>query len=635
MRLPRLLLPLAAAASVAACASHATPAPASAPAPAPASAAPAPAADAAAAARVDSLADAYLAALFERQPELATFYGVPGARHDRLTDNSLAAVRAWERREDALYAELLAVNAEALGAGAEWVTYGTLRELLESSRQARVCRGELWGVTQMFGWQVSYPQLAQLQPVGSEELRRQALARFRMLPHFVDTEIANLREGLRLGYSAPRGSVRRVMAQLDGLLAVPAAESPFAAMARNDSTPEFRAAVERLVADSIDPALRRYRDFLERTYLPAARAAVAVSANPDGAACYRASVRSYTTLDLDPAQIHESGRREMARIRGEMRRIAGRSFHTSDVPALLERFRSDTQYTFHTREEMVAYAQAATDRATRAMPKAFGILPGAGVRIEPYPAFQEASAPGGEYLSPAADGSRPGIYRINTREPRRQSRVGLESTAFHETVPGHHLQGTIALERTTGHPLMRYVYNSGYAEGWGLYAERLADEMGLFSSDLDRMGLLSNEALRAARLVVDPGLHVLGWTREQAIAYMLANTAESPDGVATEVDRYIAMPGQATAYMTGSLEILRLRADARRRLGRRFDVRRFHDRVLEDGSLTLPMLREKVERWVAAGGGGAPAAVRAADGSAAGGPAARGAGAPAGAEKAP
>jgi uncharacterized protein (DUF885 family) len=218
--------------------------------------------------------------------------------------------------------------------------------------------------------------------------------------------------------------------------------------------------------------------------------------------------------------------------------------------------------------------------------------------VEPYAEFEERSAPGASYNSPADDGSRPGIYKINTYEPEKQTRVGQESTAYHEAIPGHHLQLAIAQERQGAHPITRFLGNSGYTEGWGLYAERLADEMGLFSADLDRMGLLSNEALRAARLVVDPGMHVMGWTRQQAIDYMLQHTAEGRGAVENEIDRYIAWPGQATAYMIGNLEIRHLREMAERELGPRFDIRVFHDKVLEDGSVTLPMLRDKIERWV-------------------------------------
>ena len=549
-------------------------------------------------ARVTAIADEYMAGLFEVAPEIGTFYGIAGARHDRVTDNSLAALRAWEARQDGWLERLRRVDSAAVAGTPQGLTRDILLETLESARQQRACRTELWPVSQMGGWQVNYPFLAQIQPVGSDSLRSQALVRWRGIPRLIDTEIANLREGMRAGYTSPRVNVERVLGQLDGLLVDSARRSPFFAPAQRDSTPAFAAALADVVARELNPAIRRYRDFLRNEYLPAARTTVAVSALPNGEACYRALVRGSTTLDVPPREIHETGLREMARIQSEMRRIAQRSFKTSDVPSLLKSLREDRRYTFKSRDEMLAYARDAVARSKQAMPRWFGTLPKADVVVEPYPAFQEASAPGGEYMNPADDGSRPGIYRINTYQPEKQAKAPVQSTAFHESIPGHHLQVAIQQERTAAHPVSKFLFNSAFAEGWALYAERLSDEMGLFGSDLDRMGLLSNEALRAARLVVDPGIHVLGWSRQQAIDYMLQHTAESPEAVATEVDRYIVIPGQATSYMIGSLEIRRLREMAQRELGPRFDIRQFHDRVLEDGSVTLPMLRAKIERWV-------------------------------------
>jgi uncharacterized protein (DUF885 family) len=219
--------------------------------------------------------------------------------------------------------------------------------------------------------------------------------------------------------------------------------------------------------------------------------------------------------------------------------------------------------------------------------------------IEPYPTFREKNGPN-EYNPPAEDGSRPAIFFISAYEAEKKSRAEAEGTAFHETIPGHHLQGAIAVERKAIHPIGRYLGNSGYAEGWGLYAERLADEMHLYSSDLDRMGMLSNGALRAARLVVDSGLHTLGWTRQQAIDYMLAHTAESPDDVAAEVDRYIIYPGQATSYLLGQLQILAARDEARKQMADRFSIKAFHDRVLEDGAVPLTFLTSKIRAWAQA-----------------------------------
>jgi uncharacterized protein (DUF885 family) len=551
--------------------------------------------------QVTALADQVLQTALTRSPEIATIIGLPGFKHEGLSDNSLAALARYEAEDSAFYARVLAMDPEPLLGRPEYITLGFLREAAQSGMQGRVCRNELWsGVNQMFGWHTGIARLAGVQPVGSDAARAQALTRWRGLDKQIDDEIANLREGLRQGYRAPKVNVNRVIEQMNVLLASPPAQSPFAAPMQRDSTPAFRAEFEQVVTSELYPAMRRYRDFLVNEYLPASRDAIGIAANPNGTDCYRSAVRSFTTLDVPAQEIHEIGLREMAKIQAEMRTIAQRSFNTSDVPALLERFRTDPQYLFRGRQEIVDYADAAIERGRAAMPRWFGRLPKADVIIEPYQEFEEISAPGASYETPSEDGTRPGKYRINTYKPEEQTRVGIESTAFHEAIPGHHLQLAIAQEREGAHMITRFLGNSGFSEGWGLYAERLADEMGLFSSDMDRMGLLSNEALRAARMVVDPGLHVLGWSREQAIDYMLRHTAENRQAVENEVDRYIGWPGQATAYMLGNLEIRRLREMAEREMGPRFDIRTFHDKVLEDGTVTLPMLRGKIERWVAA-----------------------------------
>lgn len=555
------------------------------------------------AAVVDALADEVVREFFRENPDYATVEGYPGGDHARLRDNSLAAVRAWAAREDAWLARIGEIDPAPLAGTPQHRTLAIMRELLEASAGLRVCRNELWPISPTFnGWQGVYPFIATLQPVGSAEARADALARARAFPNYLDTEIANMREGVRQGYVAPRTGVESVIGQLDALLATPVDGSPFMSPVMRDTTapPAFRAEMAGVVGSAINPAIGRYRDYLADAYLPASRASVAVADVPNGAQCYRASVRFNTTLQIEPGEIHAIGLREMAKIRGEMQTIARRSFGTDDVTEALRRLKTDTAYTFRSKQAMIDYAQAALDRARAALPAWFGILPKADVIIQPYPAFQEKSAPGGQYNSSSEDGTRPGIYLINTYEPEKQSIAGLEATAFHETYPGHHLQVAIAKERPGAHEMVRYFYSSGFVEGWGLYSERLADEMGLYSGDIDKMGLLSNEALRAARLVVDAGMHALGWTRQQAIDYLMANTTSSLASATAEVDRYIAVPGQATAYMLGNLEIRRLREHGERELGSRFSIREFHDRVLEDGNVTLPMLRAKIEGWVAA-----------------------------------
>jgi uncharacterized protein (DUF885 family) len=548
--------------------------------------------------KVRALADTYLAAYLDRNPDQGTYFGIPGRQHDRLPDNSLVALKAWEAREDAWLAEAKSIDAGAIEHPPLRATYAIVREALEGAIGVRVCRNELWNVSQMTGWHVNHGYLITIQPVGNETARQEALARWSASPAFIDTEIANAREGLRLKYSVPRQNVRIVIDQMNSLIGGGKADSPFMSPAQRDKTPAFAAAFETLYAKELVPAFTRYRDFLEREYLPAAREEIAVAANPDGAACYQAAVRSFSTLPIAPADVHATGLHQVERMVAEMKAIGERTFHTSDVKALLQRVRTDPEFMFQNREQLIGYSVAALARAKAAAPTWFGLLPKADVRIEPYPKYREKNA-ANEYNAPAEDGSRPGLFYINAYQAEKKSRTPVESTAFHETIPGHHLQIAIALERKDIHPIGRYILNSGFAEGWGLYAERLADEMQLFSSDLDRLGMLSSQAFRASRLVVDSGMHTMGWTRQQATDYMLANTAEDASDITAEIDRYIVWPGQATAYMLGMIEISRARDAAQRAMGERFDIKAFHDRVLEDGGVPVTFLAAKIRNWAA------------------------------------
>ena len=549
---------------------------------------------------LNALADEYWSQLNETFPLYGMFSGVPNAPNDRLGDNSVSATRRWERKEDAWITRLGKIDPTALRGREEEVTYGVLRETLEASRQLRVCHSEYWPLNQQSGLQISLPVLGQLQPLGTPELRRDAIRRWQAMPRYIDTEIASLRQGLLLGYTLPRDDARSIMEQVEALLAFPPAKSPFAAITLRDSAPEFARAITQIVENEINPALRRYRDFLRSGYIPIARVTTAISALPHGADCYRARVRSFTTANLSAQEIHQLGLDEMGRIEAQMRAIAQRTFGTSDIPALVARLRDDPQFRFKSREEIIQTAVRALERAKAAMPKLFGRLPRGNLILDPCRPFEEKNGCPNSYVPGTPDGKRPGRWRINAGDPTTQVRASLEGTAFHEGIPGHHLQIALAQEHTDNHPLVRYSLFSGFAEGWALYAERLADEVGLYSSDLDRLGDLGGgQALRAARLVVDPGLHVLGWSRQQAIDYMLAHVPESLDYIESEVDRYIANPGQATAYMIGRLEIDRLRGLAEQQLGSRFDIREFHDRVLENGSVPLPLLRSHIMGWLA------------------------------------
>lgn len=542
---------------------------------------------------VASLGDRYYEFRLATRPEIAYFSGVEIDRHDGLTDNSPAALERERAIEDAMWVELQQIPAPKRG-GPDWITYGFLKQALQSARDLRVCRQEFWGVSQMDGWQLDYTQLAELQPVGTPELRQQALARWAKLPGWIDQEIVNLRSGLAAGFSAPGAAVRRVLEQLEGLLALPAAESPFSSPAQRDGDEAFAAAFVALVEERILPATRRYRDFLANVYLERARTGLSVTANPDGRACYEASLRAYTTVDRSAEEIFELGRETVEANRARVVELGRTAYGLDDFSAIIERIKTDPANRFAGREDLLTFSKQAVSRAGAAVPQWFGRVPRRDAIVEPYPEYQDGKGVSMRY-EPGA-GERPGVFRISLHQPGEQLRGNAEAVAFHEVWPGHHLQVSVAQEIEGLHPVTRITWYSGMGEGWARYAESLAAEMDLYRTVAGPIGRL---AWPARGMVVDPGIHVMGWSREQAVAFMGESGRMTGHELEEMVDRIAVLPGQLTAYDTGGLEIFALRKLAEETLGERFDIRAFHDRVLENGTVPLGMLRAHIEAWLA------------------------------------
>lgn len=550
---------------------------------------------AALAARVRELADAYVGEFTNRFPEQAVFNGLQLEHHDRLTDNSQAALRQWEALEDRWAIELAKIDSSQLHDHPDWLTLGFLKEAIEASRQLRVCRYELWPVNQLSGWQATAAQLAAIQPVGSDTARDEALARWRTLPRYLSNEIDNMRAGLGDGYSTPQRNVRLVIEQLDQVLAQPVEQWPLYSPASRDKSEPFQKSWSELLSTSVKPAIERYRNYLRDEYAGKARESMAITANPQGAACYQASFRSYTTIDRPAKETFELGRREVERNQAAALEIGRQRLQADDVATLVKRLNADPANHFKSREELQQFAQAAVARAREQMPKWFSRVPKADVVVEAYPDFLEQTA-SDSYWPAAQDGSRPAMYRITLYRYATTTRSNAEITAFHEAYPGHHLQLGIAMERPSAHAVTRLVGNSGFVEGWARYAESLAEEMGMYTSDYAR----ANRRLWPARgMVIDPGIHMLGWTREQAIELAVASGRFDRDAADALVDRVALWPAQLTAYDTGALEFFALRKQAQEALGNKFDIREFHAVLLESGAVTLPMLREQVARWLA------------------------------------
>jgi uncharacterized protein (DUF885 family) len=462
----------------------------------------------------------------------------------------------------------------------------------------------------LHGLHVEFPSLIDVDgPHGyaSEADYRHTLTLAHAFPVALDGAIAQLRKGLRTGILDARPTVARMIEQIDGILAVDPAASQFTAAVRAfpETVPEaarqgLRDDFAAVTRDGIYPAYRRLRAFLADEYLPAARAAVGLSAMKGGAALYRLLIERETTMKLDPEQVHRLGRDEVARIKREMEAVKTRLGFAGPLPAFFEHVRTEPR--FHpTSREQLAEGFAAVGRVVAAqIPRFFARTPAAPLGIEPYPAYREASEPGGGYSQGSADGKRPGVFYYNAFDLPSRFLTGIATLYLHEGSPGHHFQLSRAQEDGSLPDFQRFDGNNAYVEGWALYAETLGYEMGLYDDPMQHWGTLDDEMLRAMRLVVDTGLHAKGWSREQAIAYMLANSGIGRTDAAAEVDRYIANPAQALSYKIGAMTIQRLRREAETALGEAFDIRDFHEQVLGSGALPLPVLETKVRGWIAA-----------------------------------
>jgi uncharacterized protein (DUF885 family) len=537
-----------------------------------------------------------------------TFATVMGDRRfdDRLEDLSPEGRAAETDRLEATARAARAIDPAGLG-GRERVTRSMLVEEAEGQLATLRTLVDEWSLSPINGPQSWLVDLVDYQPIRTVEEGRAMVARWRAIDAHLDQAIEGLRRAMARGQVASIVPVDRVIDEVRGLVATPADEwrlAAPAAEAHDDWPPaeleEFRTALRAAVAEVVVPAFTHYLEVLEQEIRPAARPSdrPGIVHVPGGEAAYRALIRTHTTLDLDPAAVHELGLAEIERIDRAFVDLGAKVLGVHGLDPTLAALRRDPALRFRTADEVFTAASDTLARAQAAVPAWFGRLPKAACEVVPIPSETEAHQTLAYYAWPALDGSRPGRFYVNLGAPETRPRFEAEALAFHESVPGHHLQIAIAQELEGVPAFQRALGSTAFAEGWGLYTERLADEMGLYTSDLDRFGILSFDAWRAGRLVVDTGMHAMGWTRDQAIDFMRAHTALGDNNIAVEIDRYIAWPGQALAYKIGQLEILRLRGLAEARLGPRFDIRDFHDIVLGSGAVGLATLDGIVEAWL-------------------------------------
>ncbi|HCP44767.1 MAG TPA: DUF885 domain-containing protein [Deltaproteobacteria bacterium] len=544
-------------------------------------------------------------ATLRRWPTWASMLG--DSRFDALlADTGPEAYEADQERRAGYLKRIAAFDRSEMSAN-DQLTLAMLESQLDSAREREVCAMERWAVSPWSNALTRINRIPEHRKVETPSDADNLVSRYQAVPGYVDGLLANLRLGLSEGRVANRESIRRILEMIDGELAedveqsvllapleVVYAEWPSGALER------FRDNLRAAVLEQVRPSVIRYRDFLEQEVLPAARpeGQGGIDSLPDGGRCYQAEISHFTTLPRTAETIHQQGLDELTKIHQEFRVLGEQLWGLADLGAVFERLRSDPDLYFSTSEEVQEAAEEALERARAAMPSYFGRLPQAPCIVRPIPDFEAPYSTIAYYRGPAPDGSKPGEYFVNTYAPETRPRHEAEVLAFHESIPGHHLQIAIAQELPEMPAFRRYQGMTAYVEGWALYTERLSDEMGLYSSDVGRLGMLSFDAWRASRLVVDTGLHAMGWSRDEAVRFMSANTPLAANNIDNEVDRYINWPGQALAYKTGQLEILDLRRLAEERLGARFQLSSFHDVVLSAGAISLPMLRRRVQDWI-------------------------------------
>ena len=542
-------------------------------------------------------------------PQWATFVG--DARfNDRLEERGPAARERRKAAAKGFLARVRAVPAEGLDEE-DSITRSVLLRVLAENVESFDHHAWEWDFNQLSGAHVELQDLLSFHPLDTVKGAEDLLSRFEAVPAAFDQLRGDMEDGLRSGRVLPRVAWERCVAQLRAFLDTPPERTSFgrtaanlpAAIAGPDRVRLSKALHDAAVAKVI-PAYRGLHDFLAGPYAGKAREAVGVSAIPGGREAYAFAVRQQTTTDLSPDAIHAIGLEQLEANKAEILAIARKKGHEGDLRSFLDSLLAEKRFRLGTREQLLERYRAILARMDVALPKWFGLLPQTPYRVDPMPAYKEKDAPAAYYYPPSDDGKRPGIFFANLHDPPSWPTFNMETLSYHEAVPGHHFQIAVAMERRGLPALRRHGHFTAYVEGWAHYTERLADEMGMYSSDEDRVGMISDQAWRAARLVVDTGMHHLGWSRDRAVE-VLRGIKTSPDAeTLNEVDRYIVWPGQALSYKVGHLEILRLREEARAARGEADDIRAFHDEVLRHGALPISVLQEVVRRWAGAKAGG-------------------------------
>jgi uncharacterized protein (DUF885 family) len=557
--------------------------------------------------RLQGLFETYFEETLERNPILATAIGDP-RYNDRLPNFLSPEYQAEDRAFQERWLETMGDVDRDLLDGQDRLSYDIFVYDREEAIEGFRFPGELMPIDQFTNIGNQFAQLGSgqsIQPFATEKDYRDFLKRIPGGVAIIDQAIVNMRLGVEKGVTQPRPLMEKVIPQLAAHVVSSPDESVFYRPVANfpegiDEAVqvELREAYEAAIRDQLVPVYRRLHDFVRDEYLPACRESVAISALPDGPAWYAYLVKTQITTGLSPDEIHQFGLDEVARIRAEMEAVKEEVGFEGTLAEFFAFLESEDQFYFDSEEELLGGYREVRDRIDATLPKLFDIFPEAGYEVRPVPDFMAESSAGAFYQPATPDGSRPGVFYVNTFNLDAQPRFLMETLSIHEASPGHHFQISIAQEVEDLPKFRRFGGTTAYFEGWALYAESLGKELGLFTDPYQYYGRLADEMLRAMRLVVDTGLHDESWSRQQAIDYMLDNSSMADSDVVAEVERYIAIPGQALAYKVGQRVISGLRAEAEERLGGDFDIKAFHRAVLIDGALPMDVLRIKMREWM-------------------------------------
>lgn len=557
--------------------------------------------------KLATLLDEYWEDNLKLSPITATSIGDP-RYNDLMPDFYSAEYRDETRAFHGRYLERIGEIDRDLLTGQDRLSYDIFARDRELALEGMGYPGWMMPMSQynMYGFAAQMGSGASIQPFKTVEDYENWFKRLARMEVLTDTAIANMREGLAQGYSRPRAVMEKVLGQFDQLIVDDVETSPLwqSITSMPEDIPEadrVRLADEyrALLTDTIMPAYAKMGDYLRDEYVPNSRESFGYSELPDGKAWYGFMVKSNTTTDLTPEEIHEIGKQEVARILDEMRQVMAEVGFEGDLQDFFEYVQVEDSFYFDSSDEVIAGYDALRERVKAALPDYFDLFPKADFEIRPVEEFRAQTAAGASYMPGTPDGSRPGVFYVNTFNLKAQPKFGMETLYIHEAEPGHHFAISIAQE-IEGLPMFRrFGGETAYDEGWALYAESIGREMGLFTDPYQYYGRLSDEQLRAMRLVVDTGLHYYGWTREQAIEYMQQNSSMAATDIESEVERYMTIAGQALAYKIGQRAIREMRNRAEKELGDDFDIKAFHRQILIDGSLPMGVLSTKIDEWIA------------------------------------